>query len=234
MKNDKYRILLVDDDPMLCELLSEYLQEDGFDVVSVNGGEDAIKTLLSDEHFDAAVLDIMMPVISGLDVLREVRSKCDVPILMLTGRGDDIDRILGLEMGADDYLGKPCNPRELVARIRAVLRRSQQQSEPVAVGSTINLHGICLDSGARSVTVHGKALVLTSAEFNALKLLMSAAGETLTKQDITEKVLNRKLEAYDRSMDVHISRIRQKLAAEGVSDVIKSIRGVGYQMLTGV
>ncbi len=232
MKNEKYRILLVDDDPMLCELLSEYLQEDGFDVASLNSGEEAIATLLSDEQFDAVVLDIMMPVTSGLDVLREVRSKRDIPILMLTGRGDDIDRILGLEMGADDYLGKPCNPRELVARIRAVLRRSQQQTETAPAASTVDLHGICLDSGARSVTVNGKSLVLTSAEFNALKLLMNSAGETLTKQDITEQVLNRKLEAYDRSMDVHISRIRQKLAAEGVSDVIKSIRGVGYQMLT--
>ena len=231
MKNQKYHILLVDDDDTLSALLSEYLQADGFDVETLNNGEAAIARLLQTDEFDTVVLDIMMPGLSGLDVLRNVRAKRQVPILMLTGRGDDIDRIVGLEMGADDYLTKPCNPRELSARIRAIIRRTQQGVSNNIVQA--QLHGIVLDSGARSARVNDINLVLTSAEFNALSLLMERAGQTISKQDMTQEVLNRPLEAYDRAMDVHVSRIRQKLAAAGVEDVIKSIRGVGYQMVTG-
>jgi two-component system OmpR family response regulator len=230
MKDQKYHILLVDDDETLSALLSEYLQAEGFDVETLNNGEAAIARLLQTDEFDTVVLDIMMPGLSGLDVLRNVRAKRQVPILMLTGRGDDIDRIVGLEMGADDYLTKPCNPRELSARIRAIIRRTQQGS-PANIVQT-QLHGIILDSGARSARVNDMALALTSAEFNALSLLMERAGQTISKQDMTQEVLNRPLEAYDRAMDVHVSRIRQKLAAAGVQDVIKSIRGVGYQMIT--
>ncbi|MFQ3197690.1 MAG: two-component system OmpR family response regulator [Paraglaciecola sp.] len=230
MKNEKYKILLVDDDIILCALLSEYLQEDSFDVETLNNGETAINRLLEKDEFDTVILDIMMPGLSGLDVLRNVRAKRQVPILMLTGRGDDIDRIVGLEMGADDYLAKPCNPRELSARIRAIIRRTQQGSTNNIVQA--KLHGITLDSGARSARVNDIPLPLTSAEFNALSLLMERAGQTISKQDMTQEVLNRPLEAYDRAMDVHISRIRQKLVAAGIDDVIKSVRGIGYQMLT--
>lgn len=230
MKNEKYNILLVDDDDTLCALLREFLQEDGFAVETLNNGEAAIARLLQSDEFDTVVLDIMMPGLSGLDVLRNVRAKRQVPILMLTGRGDDIDRIVGLEMGADDYLAKPCNPRELSARIRAIIRRTQQGTSNHIVQA--HLHGITLDSGARSAQVKDIALPLTSAEFNALSLLMERAGQTISKQEMTQEVLNRPLEAYDRAMDVHISRIRQKLAVAGIHDVIKSIRGVGYQMVT--
>jgi len=176
------------------------------------------------------VLDIMMPGMSGLDVLRAVRAEKQTPILMLTGRGDDIDRIVGLEMGADDYLPKPCNPRELGARIRAIIRRTQQLKAPATV--ITELHGISLDIGARTASVKGRPITLTGAEFNALCLLMERAGQTISKQEMTQEVLSRPLEAYDRAMDVHISRIRQKLSAVGVNNVIKSIRKVGYQMLT--
>jgi two-component system, OmpR family, response regulator len=230
MKNDKPQILLVDDDVTLCALLQEYLQEDNFDVMVLHSGDAAISRLLQQEEFDTVVLDIMMPKVSGLDVLRTVRAKSKVPILMLTGRGDDIDRIIGLEMGADDYLTKPCNPRELAARIRAILRRTQQ--EPISSNQHFELHGIVLDSGSRSVSVNGQIALFTSAEFNALRYLMGNVGQTISKQDMTVEVLNRQLDAYDRSMDVHISRIRQKLAAMGVLDVIKSVRGMGYQFLT--
>lgn len=230
MKNEKNKILLVDDDVTLCELLSEFLQADDFTVETLHSGQQAINRLLQKEEFDTVVLDIMMPNVSGLDVLREVRAKSKVPILMLTGRGDDIDRIIGLEMGADDYLAKPCNPRELAARIRAILRRTQQ--DQIVTANHFELHGIVIDNGSRSVTAKGSPVPLTSAEFNALSLLIEHAGQTISKQDMTEQVLNRPLEAYDRSMDVHISRIRQKLSALGISDVIKSVRGLGYQMLT--
>lgn len=230
MENEKYKILLVDDDTELCSLLSEFLQGDGFIVETINSGDQALARLLTTDEFDTVVLDIMMPGMSGLDVLRNVRAKKQTPILMLTGRGDDIDRIVGLEMGADDYLAKPCNPRELGARIRAIIRRTQQHNMPPIVHA--ELHGIVLDSGTRTAKVNDKPLALTGAEFNALSLLMERVGQTISKQEMTQEVLNRPLEAYDRAMDVHISRIRQKLAAAGVNDVIKSVRGVGYQMLT--
>lgn len=226
----KPHILLVDDDQALCELLGEYLQSDGFTASYVHSGEAALQALQPGHHYAAAVLDIMMPGLTGLDVLREVRKSQQTPLLMLTGRGDDIDRIVGLEMGADDYLGKPCNPRELVARLRAVLRRSQQphtnNNEP------LTMHGVQLDPGSRTATANGQAMQLTSAEFNTLHQLMLYAGQTLSKQQLTESALNRKLEAYDRSMDVHISRVRNKLSQAGIEGIIKSIRGAGYQMLT--
>lgn len=223
------KILLVDDDRELIDMLTEYLVSEGLDCQSRLEGQAAIDAM-ENTRYDAVVLDIMMPGLSGLDVLRRVRQHSNMPIIMLTGRGDDIDRILGLEMGADDYLGKPCNPRELAARIRAVLRRSQPSQNPVAE-PVLSLHGIQLDSGALTATVNNLVLNLTSAEFKTLFYLMRAAGTILSKQYLTEKVLQRKLEAYDRSMDVHISRIRHKLASAGVKDVIKAIRGSGYQMI---
>jgi len=224
-------ILLVDDDQTLCELLCEYLHTEGFAAHSVNSGEAALKALEPAHNYALVILDIMMPGLNGLDVLRVLRTtQQQLPVLMLTGRGDDIDRILGLELGADDYLGKPCNPRELVARIRAVLRRTQPTTHTTA--ETLQLHGIYLDPGSRCATANDQDLKLTSAEFNTLHVLMQSAGQVISKQQLTESVLNRKLEAYDRSMDVHISRLRNKLSLAGIEDPIKSIRGAGYQMLT--
>lgn len=232
MTKPSAKILLVDDDVTLCELLSEYLIRDGFDTSSAYSGEDALKTLADGNQFDAVVLDIMMPGMNGLEVLQSIRAQLNTPVIMLTGRGDDVDKIIGLEMGADDYLGKPCNPRELCARLRAVLRRTNTPSEkhpPLLLES----NGIRLDIGKRDVKFNSNSLNLTSAEFNALALLMQHPGEVLTKELLTEKVLHRKFTAYDRSIDVHISRIRQKLADHmDAKTIIKSVRGVGYQYIS--
>ena len=228
MKTFSAKILLVDDDKTLSELLSEYLNRDGFDTHAVYSGEDAL-TLLDNHRFDAIVLDIMMPGLNGLEVLQSIRARMTVPVIMLTGRGDDIDRIVGLEMGADDYLSKPCNSRELAARLRAVLRRStaaNSETKPAILES----NGIRLDIAKREAYCQQSLLNLTSAEFNTLALLMQNPGEILTKEILTEKVLHRKFSAYDRSIDVHISRIRHKLVEFlGERNVIKSVRGVGYQ-----
>ena len=229
--NSTANILLVDDDQTLCELISAYLQRDDFTVESVHSGEAALQRLSQPNTIAAMVLDIMMPGLSGLEVLQMLRQKSNLPVIMLTGRGDDIDRILGLEMGADDYLAKPCNPRELVARLRAVLRRAKPQ-QVIDNLQPLQLHGITLDLGMLTAEVNNASLKLTSAELNTLRLLMENAGTTLTKQTLTEQVLHRKLEVYDRSIDVHISRLRQKLAAVGVTDIIKAIRGAGYQMIS--
>jgi len=178
---------------------------------------------------------VMMPGRTGLELLQELRPRVLTPVIMLTGRGQEIDKILGLEMGADDYMAKPCNPRELLARIRAVLRRGQyvaaaNQSPTAAI---ISLHGIELDAGRRSVAVQGEPIELTSAEFNVLYELMKQAGVVLSKELLTEKVLHRKLTAYDRALDVHVSRVRQKLALSlgGDVELIKTIRGQGYLLV---
>lgn len=223
------KILLVDDDAELCELLAEFLNNDGFDVEHCQSGLSALEHLNSDIVPDALVLDIMMPQMNGLELLQAVRAQHHLPVIMLTGRGDDIDRILGLEMGADDYLAKPCNPRELAARLRAVLRRTQK-TQPTT--HKLHLHGVSLDATQRTVIINGEALNVTSVEFSTLQLLMQHAGKIVSKQILTEQVLHRKLTAYDRSMDVHVSRIRQKLnkALDG-KNLIQTVRGSGYQFV---
>lgn len=222
----------MDDDITLCELLVEFLKRDGFDASAVNSGAEALEAIRHDAQYDAVVLDIMMPGASGLEVLQSLRSRFNVPIIMLTGRGDDIDRIIGLEMGADDYIGKPCNPRELAARLRAVLRRTAEPPDRTT-RPVLEANGVRVDIGRREASLGGQPLNLTSAEFNTLALLMQSAGEVLSKEFLTEKVLHRKLNAYDRSIDVHISRIRQKLSTHpGASNLIKAVRGAGYQFIS--
>ncbi|UTW03227.1 response regulator transcription factor [Amphritea atlantica] len=230
--SDNLKLLLVDDDQELCELMGQYLQSEGFEVSFAHSVEQALPLLQQDGRYDLLIFDIMMPGQSGLELLQQVRPRIKTPVIMLTGRGEDIDRIIGLEMGADDYLGKPCNPRELVARIRAVLRRSGQQLAPGESSDRLEMHGIELDSGKRQVQVSGTELELTSAEFNVLAELMRSAGAIVSKDDLTEKVLHRKLTAYDRAIDVHVSRVRQKLA--GVlpgRELIKTVRGAGYMLV---
>lgn len=227
------QILLVDDDVELCELLADYLRHEGFEPESVHDAEAALARLAQGVP-DLMVLDIMMPGQSGLELLQQMRPRFKLPVIMLTGRGDDIDRIVGLEMGADDYLAKPCNPRELLARIRAVLRRSQASTASGGMPQhVLSMQGISLDPGLREVRVNDEPLELTSTEFNLLALLMQNAGQVLSKELLTERVLHRKLTAYDRAMDVHVSRIRQKLAtAVGEEcDLIKTVRGQGYQFV---
>lgn len=227
------RILLVDDDAELCELLAEFLNNDGFEVSHCQSGASALEYLNEEKCLpNVAVLDIMMPNMNGLELLQSIRAQHNLPVIMLTGRGDDIDRILGLEMGADDYMAKPCNPRELAARLRAVLRRTQHSPSQSKQPSVISKHDITLDSAKRTVQVKGEPVSLTSAEFSTLHILMQEAGQIVSKDTLTEKVLHRKLTAYDRSIDVHVSRVRQKLSkALGGESLIQTVRGAGYQFL---
>lgn len=225
------QLLLIDDDTDLCELLAEYLSNEGFQLAMAHDAEQAA-ALLQQQSFDLMVLDIMMPGRSGLEFLQSIRPANTTPVIMLTGRGDEIDRILGLEMGADDYLAKPCNPRELLARVRAVLRRVVPTATSHVAESVLQLADLQLDAGRREAALAGNPLELTSAEFNVLQLLMKQAGQVVSKADLTEKVLHRKLTAYDRAIDVHVSRVRQKLARiDSQREFIKTIRGEGYQLL---
>lgn len=222
------KILIADDDIELCQLLSDFLQLEGFEVNSVHDGKQAT-TEFTLQNYDLMVLDIMLPGKQGLEVLREIRRQSDLPIVMLTARGDDTDRIIGLELGADDYVPKPCNPKELAARIRAVLRRA---SNRISHGKTDKLLSgdLLLDSTRRILSYQQNTIHLTSTEFEILQLLMQSAGNVVDKEEISTEVLKRKLAAYDRSIDVHISNIRKKLGQFSISeDLIKNVRGVGYQ-----
>lgn len=233
MNSVMYKILLVDDDVELCELLCEFLNGEGFAASAVHNGQAALEAVKTEGQYDALVLDIMMPKMSGLEVLQQLRQRVSTPVIMLTGRGDDIDRILGLEMGADDYLGKPCNPRELAARLKAVLRRTGASNRLEGGSAILSLHGIKMDVGRREVSVDAEPLAFTSAEFNTLEQLMASAGKVLSKEYLTDKVLHRKLGAYDRSIDVHVSRIRQKLSKAGKDPaLLKTVRGAGYQFVS--
>ncbi len=220
------RILIIDDDEELCELVSEYLDVEGFEVACVNDGEAGLDAALAGD-FDMAILDVMLPKMNGFDVLRKLRESSNLPVLMLTARGDDMERIVGLEIGADDYLPKPFNPRELTARLRAILRRT----EPAAgdVPETIEVDDITLSPAARTVMLADVDVNLTSVEFGLLHELLKDAGKVVKKEDLSEAVLERKLSPYDRSLDMHISNLRKKLGARtDGSERIKTVRSVGY------
>ncbi|QVL36335.1 response regulator transcription factor [Aminirod propionatiphilus] len=219
------KILLVDDDLELCDLLREYLEAEGFSLDAVHDGRSGVDRALQG-RYALAVLDIMLPVMGGFDVLREIRSRSSLPVLMLTARGDDIDRIVGLEMGADDYLPKPFNPRELVARIRAVLRRGRVDE---GASSLLSAGDLELDGGARAVRVGGQPLELTSVEFNLLETLLRSAGQVVAREKLVLQVLKRPYSPFDRSIDVHVSNLRKKLGSYGDgSERIKTLRGEGY------
>jgi two-component system response regulator CpxR len=219
------QILIIDDDTELTDLLKQYLEPEGFGVTCVHDGENGIKKALN-QPFDAIILDVMLPKLNGFEVLKAIREHSDTPVLMLTARGDDIDRIVGLEIGADDYLPKPCNPRELLARLRAILRRTQKTPVHKPI---IEQHDIVVDCAKRIVTLLGKELELTNAEFNILEMLIKSPGQAFSKEELTEYALGRKFTAYDRSIDVHISNLRNKLGdnPEGET-LIKTVRGFGY------
>jgi two-component system response regulator CpxR len=225
------RVLVVDDDVELCELVAEYLHPEGFEVEVVHDGEQGVERALSGEHA-LVVLDVMLPGVSGFEALRRVRAKSLTPVLMLTARGDDVDRIVGLELGADDYLPKPFNPRELVARIRAILRRTKPESKEVTVAPTrerISVGDVELDTGTRVVRRAGEVIELTAVEFNLLEVLLRAAGRVVTREELAKAVLGRDLAPFDRSIDVHVSNLRKKLGHHaGEVERIKSVRGVGY------
>lgn len=181
--------------------------------------------------YSAMILNIMLPDMSGIDVLRAVRKKSRLPIIMLTAKGDNIDRVIGLEMGADDYVPKPCYPRELVARLRAVLRRVEEQPEQIDKDLSLNFGGLTLNPSARSSQWQGKVFELTASEFNLLELLLRAPERVVSKDELSEKGLGRPREAYDRSVDVHISNIRQKLAVLTANQLsIETVRSIGYRI----
>ena len=218
-------ILIVDDDTELTDLLVQYLEPEGFNVVCVHDGESAVKKALN-QVFDAVILDVMLPRLNGFEVLKAIREHRETPVLMLTARGDDIDRIVGLEIGADDYLPKPCNPRELVARLRAILRRTQKipTQRPI-----IEHQGIIVDCSKRQVTFQNEIMDLTNAEFNILEMLIKSPGQAFSKEELTEYALGRKYTAYDRSIDVHISNLRNKLGDNQHGEpLVKTVRGFGY------
>lgn len=232
-------LLLVDDDRALCAMLAEYLSHEGYRVDCVHSGAAALAAL-AQQTPDLMILDIMMPGMSGLELLQQLRPRSEVPVLMLTGRGEAIDRILGLEMGADDYLSKPCHPRELSARVKAILRRcdsgvraADTEADGAFPTAPLNCAGVELDPGQREARYRGQLLQLTSAEFNVLAYLMQHAGRVLSKAELTRWVLHRELGAYDRAIDVHVSRVRQKLAALAGEEceLIKTVRGQGYQFI---
>lgn len=224
-------ILLADDDTELCEMLKEYLAAEGFKLTIANDGVTALSKALAGA-FDLIILDIMMPGKNGFDVLRELRTYGTTPVLMLTARGEDVDSVLGLELGADDYLAKPCSPRVLVARIRAILRRASSRSaERGSPGSeTIQLGDLQLHTGTRTVVCQGKEIGMTSTEFSVLEALVRDAGRAVSKANLSERALDRRLTRYDRSLDMHVSNLRKKLGAlpDG-RDRIVTVRGVGYQ-----
>jgi DNA-binding response OmpR family regulator len=224
------RVLLVDDDRELCQMLCEYLSAEQFEVKSVHDGGDALLELQANE-FEIVILDVMLPTVGGFDVLRKLGAAYVTPILMLTARGDDIDRIVGLELGADDYLSKPFNPRELVARIRAILRRANHRVARGNVPDELVVGPITLNGGTRQVRVGDKPIQVTGAEFRVLELLMRSAGQVISRDSMTEQALGRKLAAYDRSIDTHISNLRRKLDLEsGKNPEIKNVRGSGYTL----
>lgn len=221
-------ILIIDDDQELGEMLGEFLAPDHLKLTACHTGEDGLQALAA-EDFDLLILDIMLPGMSGLDVLKKLRQRSDIPVIMLTARGEDIDRILGLEFGADDYIAKPFNPRELVARIKAILRRMQQVG-----GDTSRqvVGGLELDTRTRSVTANGESIRVTGTEFEILRCIIDTQGGVVSREFLSEQALGRRLLPYDRSIDTHISNLRGKLERAGLTDpAIVSQRGVGYRLV---
>ncbi len=219
-------ILVVDDDAELCTLLGEFLRREGYTVDCDHEGNAGLTSALAG-GFDLIVLDVMLPGLDGFEILRRLRQQSKVPVIMLTARGEDVDRIVGLELGADDYLPKPFNPRELAARIRAILRRYEQSQEQRAPSGRLEMNGIVLDPGTRQVFSSGKPVEVTTFEFDILEMLMHSAGRVLSRDTLMENFYNRKATPFDRSIDMHISHLRKKL--EHGTTLIKTIRGVGYQ-----
>jgi DNA-binding response OmpR family regulator len=218
------RLLLVDDDVELCEILTEYFSAEGFDVESAHDGVRGLERARSGEHA-IMILDLLLPGMRGLDVLRQLRADSNVPVLILTARGEDVDRILGLELGADDYLPKPFNSRELLARMRAILRRARPSHDT----ARIEAGDVTVDPSGRQAWHDGRPLNLTMAEFALIDAFVRHAGQILSRERLAEHVLGRRLASFDRSIDVHVSNLRKKLGdAGGHREHIRAVRGEGY------
>ena len=221
------KILIIDDDEDLCELVGEYLTVEGFEVATAHDGTEGLAQAL-DSDPDLIILDVMLPSKNGFDVLRELRETSSIPVLMLTARGEDMERIVGLEIGADDYMPKPFNPRELVARIRAILRRIDPTAA-AANGDTFRVDDLEISRGGRSVVLDEKKISLTAIEFDLLVALAENIGKVVKKEDLSLKVLDRELSPFDRSLDMHVSNVRKKLGKRTDGENrIKTIRSVGY------
>jgi two-component system, OmpR family, response regulator CpxR len=218
------RILFVDDDVELCGLLTEFLKREGFTLECEHDGKRGLEKAVHGSY-DVVLLDVMLPSMDGFEILRSLRKQSKTPVLMLTARGEDVDRIIGLELGADDYLPKPFNPRELATRIRAIMRRLE--ARPASPGGRLEVNGIVIDPGSREVFANGKSVEVTTFEFDILEMLMRSAGRVLSRDALMENMYNRKATPFDRSIDMHVSHLRKKL--ETGHPLIKTIRGVGYQ-----
>jgi len=224
------KILLVEDDQELGQMLSQYLAGEGMNTDVITHGKRALE-VINQTHYDAMILDIMLPDISGIEVLRQVRQHHRLPIIMLTAKGENIDRVIGLEMGADDYMPKPCYPRELVARLRSVMRRFEEIPVVPSDNQPLILKELELNPAMRSVTWQQQPIDLTASEFNLLELLLVAGDRVVSKDELSEKALGRTREAYDRSVDVHISNIRQKIAKTTQDKIfIETVRSIGYKI----
>ena len=222
-------LLLIDDDHELTSMLSTYLQREGFVVQVANDSQLGLRQAISG-HYELLVLDVMMPQQNGLETLKQIRLQYNTPVLMLTARGDNIDRIVGLELGADDYVPKPCLPREIVARVRAILRRANDSGKNPK--DALNLGPLEVQPAKRKVLLHGQEVELTSAEFNLLEVLASHAGQVVSKAMLSEQGLGRPLARFDRSIDVHLSSLRTKLDlnSDELPLTLHTIRGQGYQL----
>jgi DNA-binding response OmpR family regulator len=225
------RVLLVEDDERLAALTAEYLEGHGLLVARVTRGDKGLAEATG-QRYDCVLLDVMLPGLDGIEVCRRLRQRSDVPIIMLTARGEEADRVLGLELGADDYMPKPFSPRELLARVRALVRRARGKAGPST--RTLDRGGLVLDPGARRATLDGEDLPLTSYEFSLLYALVERAGRVLSREQLMELARGSAEEAFDRSIDVHISRLRHKLGDDPRKPTrIKTVRGVGYQYVAG-
>lgn len=221
-----YQVLIIDDDVSLTQMLAEYLQQNGFAVDVANSPIDAV-TKVREHTYDLLLLDVMMPEQDGFETLKQIRQFSIVPVIMLTAKGEDYDRILGLELGADDYLAKPFNHRELLARMKALTRRLDDLSSFNQI-QHLEFHGIKIEEASQRAMIDQHELELTSTEFQLLVLLMRHAGHLLSKEKLSEEVLGRRLSAFDRSLDMHVSNVRKKLSQQGIENVIKTMRGSGY------
>ena len=225
-------VLIIDDDVTLCELLTEYLGSEGFTVASVHDGPSGVDRSLGGD-WDVIVLDVMLPGMNGFDVLKQIQARSAVPVLMLTARGEDTDTVLGLELGANDYVAKPCSPRVLVARLRNLLRHRPDATAD-AMPTRQQVGDVGFDMATRQVDVAGQRIELTGAEFNLLALLLGHAGEVVSREELAEQGLGRPLQAYDRRIETHMVQIRKKLGPQSDgSPRIKTVRGVGYQYVSG-
>jgi len=222
-------ILLIDDDVELCSMLTEYLGKNGYRVRTAHRGDTGLKAALQ-RPWAMVLLDVMLPGMDGFEVLKRIRAESPVNVLLLTARGEDVDRIVGLEIGADDYLPKPFNPRELLARMRAVLRRNAGSAS--AASGILRVRDLELDPAARKALKTGKRLDLTDIEFGLLEALMQSPGKVVNREELSQSVLGRPFDPFDRSLDMHVSRLRRKLSQVGSpEDEVKTIRGVGYQLV---